>query len=415
MAIAFARASGAAAYRDIAGLIQIAGTGVVRDSHYVGAVRTTRLDAAATNTARQSSNWAAPSPDWAQANVTTTAAYAVAPDGTMTANRMVATNLSAHAAYWQMDGGAGIAAGVYTASWWAKNNGGTTQPVYMVYNATASTVLATASYTLTNLWQRFSVTFTVPAGSPLIQVCPIHDTAPAAVDMLGWGAQSEAGATASAYIPTTGAVVTRAADFLDLDFQNTAEAMTILLDLYEVGRSTIADRRYFTIGNSTSAAPYLTAAEKLGALANTMNTKMDRGTGATISADNADVTYAETDHIEARIILNTDGTHGIALTINGGTEGTMRMATSAGALANWSTTTRLFMSNLGSIVGANMSVTGMAAAQGIQTLDTMRYMVQPLYLVNFATIPPPPPSTGLTPAQKRRRRARLARQQQAYK
>jgi hypothetical protein len=69
---------------------------------------------------------------------------------------------------------------------------------------------------LSTTWQRFSVTYTSAAGLNYIQIgVDLRDTsqtAQLAQVIYAWGAQLEAGSTASSYIPTTSGTVIRSAD-----------------------------------------------------------------------------------------------------------------------------------------------------------------------------------------------------------
>lgn len=377
MALTFTRAS-SARYTDANSVIQVAATDVLRDAHYVGAIRTTRLEPAATNlcfNSQQIDNTLSPGA-WAASAATRTYDAAIAPDGTLTADRIVGA-AGGSAVYAVLTVTANTQ---YTFSWYAKNNGGAAVQ-YSIYNVTgAADIIAPTSYIATladGHWHRITATFTTPVGCTQIQCYP-HRTTGGASDFYVWGHQLELGAVATSYIPTTSTTATRAADILSLDFQGTAEAMTVFADLYECSRSGVAGRSFFHIGNTAAGAPYFEMAEKLGALTGSFNTRLHNGTTSTISADNAAATYTETQHVETRVILNTSGTHGVAVSTDGAAESSPAMATSPGALVTWSATTRLSLSGYGSVVGAGMSIAGLAVAQGIQDRTTMRSMLAPI-------------------------------------
>jgi hypothetical protein len=135
---------------------------------------------------------------WPTANVTVVANNASAPDGTSTAETITTTNTS---------NSIGEAATVtpsttYTFSWWAKL-GSLTAPTYAVFDITHSSyiTLSTAYNANTTGWQRFSATFTTPAGATSIGVYPeAGDTTNGT--MYIWGAQLEQASTAGTYIQT---------------------------------------------------------------------------------------------------------------------------------------------------------------------------------------------------------------------
>lgn len=386
MALTFTRAS-SATYRDVNGLIATAGTDVLRAAHYTaaGVGPLTRIEPAATNllTYSKSMDNTLPSTTWSGSGVVHTPNFAISPEGTLTASRITGPSAGNN---WHAVATV-VASTIYTFSWFAKNNGGA-GVAYSVHDVThgADIVASTDYFSLINgvTFTRISVTFTTPAACTSINVYPARDGV-GALDLIPWGAQLELGAVATMPIATTTVAATRAADFLSVDFQSTVEAMTFLLDAYEIGRSGIADRRFFTVGNAASGNPTFYAAEKLGVTANTINSKHNNGTASTVSADNADVTFAETNHVEARVVLNTDASHGVAVTLDGGTEGTLRTgaAPAGGLVTPFAATTRLYIGNYAAVVGEAMSIYGMGAAQGVQTLATMRSLIQPLSGVSF--------------------------------
>jgi Carbohydrate binding domain len=105
----------------------------------------------------------------------------------------------------------------YTFSWWAK--AGTATPIaYSVYDATHSAeITGTVAYTLSNGWQRYSVTFTTPAGCTSINIYPIRDSGTGSTGTVYlWGAQVVQGTTPGNYVPTLGTAVSTAQSGLDV-------------------------------------------------------------------------------------------------------------------------------------------------------------------------------------------------------
>lgn len=101
----------------------------------------------------------------------------------------------------------------YTFSFWAKR-GTATGLKYCIYNNSGATfpVADTSYYAQTNssTWTRISVTFTTPVGCTSIRIYPNRSGVTGTMFLRY--AQLEAGASATSYIPTVAATVTRSAD-----------------------------------------------------------------------------------------------------------------------------------------------------------------------------------------------------------
>jgi hypothetical protein len=137
-------------------------------------------------------------------NPVTTANYALAPDGTMTATRVV----------FDLNGGTtnqdrsilrqSISSGDYYLSIYVKSTDGTEQKV-MWHDGSEFDVT-----TVTNEWKR--ITYDSRSGVSNVGIALTGLAGVDTSDILVWGFQAEAGSYATSYIPTSGSAVTRLAD-----------------------------------------------------------------------------------------------------------------------------------------------------------------------------------------------------------
>jgi hypothetical protein len=222
--VTFSRAS-TATYFDQFGVLQTAAAGVARFDHnpVTGESLGLLIEEQRTNLLLRSQEFDYAS--WAKTNVTVTADAVIAPDGTLSADAIAATTVNGahqiYQGYTPFNNGT-----TYTFSFFVKSNGVTS--VYVLTGDTVSLPLvctfdlsaATASTggTITNVgngWYRCTITAacTATIGTGIyIRLTSGSFVGDGSSGVYLWGAQLEAGAFATSYIPTTTTALTRNAD-----------------------------------------------------------------------------------------------------------------------------------------------------------------------------------------------------------
>ena len=226
-AVTFTRADSTAraTFINASGYVQtVASAGDPRFDYTGGVAKGLLIEAAATNLAYRSSDFAITPTDgnqWNLSGYTADFTSTSLPDGS-TGNARRLTMASGSGSY-RSSSITVTASTAYTFSFWARNNGGS-QARYRVWNVTAGSSIVDYNLSGSNYvasigganntsstWVRISVTFTTPAGCTGIYIYPSSSDS-GTLDLLVWGAQLELGAQASSYISNAGSQLTRLAD-----------------------------------------------------------------------------------------------------------------------------------------------------------------------------------------------------------
>lgn len=254
--ITFTRAS-TGTYLDSDGLLKTATTNTPRIEYDINGNRKGLLiEEARTNTMIRSEEF--DNAQWTKGNFgsvgllpVVTANQAIAPDGTLTADRIVFDAVDSTGISDVTNFSATALTGVCTASVWLKAETGT--PTVRVRIDWFGGSYA-ENFVLTNKFQRYVVTMpsnqsgAIGVNKLSIRTRPAVGTSISAT-VLAWGAQLEAGSFPTSYIPTAGAAASRSADVASIPtsaFGYNADKGTVVVD-FEVSNYVSGSRRLFSL------------------------------------------------------------------------------------------------------------------------------------------------------------------------
>ena len=187
------------------------------------AVRGMLSEGAATNLIPFSTASLLQNPPWTTTgSMTVTDNAGVAPDGTSTSTLLTKTAAAGITGSYFAFGIPVAPATIYTASFYGRLGTALAADMrYSLYDEIALGFFASeVAFTQTALstgWTRLWASFTTPAGCTSLRFYPWrHLNAAAGATLYAWGHQVEAGSAPSAFIPTTGAAATRAADIITM-------------------------------------------------------------------------------------------------------------------------------------------------------------------------------------------------------
>jgi hypothetical protein len=217
-------------------------------------------------------------------------------------------------------------------------------------------------------WYRILISATgiVALNTNIVNVAP--DDLVGTGSVYAWGAQAENAVVPSSYIPTAATAVTRSADSLFFPFTAPPQAMTVYVRGVNRGTTAISSARILQISTgSTSAAP------RFGI--NQASNRLQVFSENTVLRTSSPVaTYAVGDLVDFRGVLRSDGSVVGGVSINGAAEVVGPASSADFPLPSAWAGTRLYLNSGGNSDGGQFAYTHVVVAQGEQSLATMRQL-----------------------------------------
>lgn len=193
---------------------------------------------------------------------TITANFATAPDGTLTADRVQISACPTVGNASGINQTSGAIASPSSSSVYLKANSGTPSVSICMFGITTGTRACTQFSLNTSTWTRAVVPNVTNTGGMNMEIACENRTASytgatntGAADILVWGAQSEAGAYATSYIPTVAAAVTRNVEVAY--FNSLTGTPQSVAATFQAGYSTTTHGPYVFLANDTTASNML--------------------------------------------------------------------------------------------------------------------------------------------------------------
>lgn len=317
--------------RNASGVLVSNAINAKRDSHYVGSTRTLLLERARTNAIKQSGAITLAA-GWQNFSGVATQTTGISdPASGTAATELAAVNTSS--GYYRDDivvGAAGtrtfycfvkrtsssrsdfqiydVAAATVVCQVrhiWDPTNPGTVAPTQAII-AGAGTLLAPVSYA--NGWWLLPVAVTCAANTHRMTLW--IDTLSGGGSNQYFGAQGEAGAFQTSYVPTTTAALARGSDSYSLPYSTPPGETSIYLKFIEMGTAQTDQARLFEIGSAAGASPRLYGWAESGVY------RINHENGTAVAA-NVSAAPAYGDTVEILIRLFGDGSVDITQSLNG--------------------------------------------------------------------------------------------------
>ena len=213
----------------------------------------------------------------AAANASISPNAAIAPDGTLTADKLVEDNISS--IYKRVQQGGFTVSGDYTVSFFVKEAGRYKGYIQLLNTTNASVTFNLQNETVSgvvqsrskiekypNGWYRISTSNTFNAGeTPTVYIVMLNDSGSpnyvgdGSSGLFIWGLQVEAGAFPTSYIPTEGSTITRTADNASItgsnftEWYNQSEGTLFFIGSNQYVSTTTGNTKGFVVINDSSS------------------------------------------------------------------------------------------------------------------------------------------------------------------